>query len=476
MKQGAVSCANNRTDLIDQNLVYMHNVSVHFGKVIALDGVNFRVGHGEIVGLIGDNGVGKTTLAKALIGHYRIASGEVFFRGERVDFKTPREARLAGIETGYQDLALIDMLSVTRNFFLGREIYRPCGLMKVLDQKKMDEVVYEQLAELNFDHKIDTHEPVSSLSGGERQVVAIARALYFAAKLLILDEPTSALTEHEVSPVLKMVTKAKSQGMSVVFITHKVSEVFQVADRFVVLQQGRNYADFYKEDTNLQELEKLFIHSRLTVMHEMAASIAHQVRNPLAVMKVSVEMLKEIHLVKEKEEKCSEILQLLLDEINSLQRVVNNFLDFSKPLKSQKMLVSVEQTIRAALGSLPLSRFDHVQLGCSIQKGIEYLMDPSLMQQAIGNLVMNALEASQEHGKVEVRAFMETNRLCIEVQDWGTGIDEETRQRIFGFFFTTKKRGAGLGLAIVHRIVEQHNGAIVVHSTPGLGSLFRIVL
>ncbi len=282
-----------RENVIRDNLVCMQGVSVRFGKIVALDRVNLQVGRNEIVALIGDNGVGKSTLIKALIGCYAIEAGEICFDGRKVNFRSPREARLAGIETGYQDFALVDILSVSRNFFLGREHHRSVGPFKLLDHRKMGEVTRAQLEALGFQGRIDPHQSVSQLSGGERQMIAIARAIHFGAKLLILDEPTSALPESGIELVLGAVKKAKKAGLSVIFVTHKVGEIFQVADRFVVLQKGRNYADFRREDTNLRELERLFIHSRLTVMHEMAASIAHQVRNPLSVMKVSVEMLRD---------------------------------------------------------------------------------------------------------------------------------------------------------------------------------------
>jgi two-component system sensor histidine kinase HydH len=212
------------------------------------------------------------------------------------------------------------------------------------------------------------------------------------------------------------------------------------------------------------------------VMHEMAASIAHQVRNPLSVMKVSVEMLRDNFPVERKKKQAAEILHLLLNEIDSLQYVVDNFLEFARPLKDQKVLVPVEETIKAAMDAIPRIHFPDHRISVSVQKGIHYIMDKNLMQQVIGNLLLNALEATPQAGKVEIRAFMENGHLCIEVEDWGTGIDEETRKHIFNFFYTTKKSGAGLGLAIVHRIVEQHGGTIIVNSTPGKGSTFKIII
>lgn len=243
-----------RMKLINDNLVYMENVCVNFGRVQALKNVNFHVGKNEVVGLLGDNGAGKSTLIKALNGYHKTVSGHIFFNGKHADFTSPKDARDKGIETAYQDLALVNLMTIPRNFFLGRELVNKIGFFKFLNHKKMDEIAARSLAEVGLKNIREMHETVNFLSGGERQAIAIGRANYFGAKLLILDEPTAALSVTETEWVLKLVSDAKKNGLSVILITHNAYEVFDVADRFVVLQHGQNYSDIDKKDTDPKEL------------------------------------------------------------------------------------------------------------------------------------------------------------------------------------------------------------------------------
>jgi simple sugar transport system ATP-binding protein len=473
---------NTSTHATEQNLVYMEDITVCFGEVTALECVNFRVEKNEIVGLLGDNGAGKTTLMNALIGALRPSSGEIYFDGKKANFESPRDARSAGIETKYQDLPLVDSVNVPRNFFLGRELCRDIRLFKnifyrtgFMDQKKMAAITATQLRELGLSNIPDLHKQLRFFSGGERQAIAIARSLYFGAKLLILDEPTISLSDEETHLVLKLVLKAKQRGLSVIFVTHKANEVFQVADRFVLLQNGRNFADFRKADTNLKELERLFIYTRLTALRELSASVAHQVNTPLTVMKTSVQMLHEDFEVANRKEEYSRITQMLMKKIELLQHVVSDFLDFSHPLKFHRTNACVKDVIDSALRNTPLENYPDIEVDLSgVDGNIGHLMDYNLMQQAVSNLVLNALESSRPGQRVEIKSYSRNNRLFIEVQDHGSGIDVDTQKKIFDYFFTTKNSGTGLGLPIVQRIVEQHNGSISVESTLDKGSLFRI--
>jgi simple sugar transport system ATP-binding protein len=277
--------ANSSTDLVE-----LKDVSVEFGNIVALDRVSLRVGRNEIVGLLGNNGAGKSTLIKALIGFHGISAGRIFFEGRETYFRSPRAAYRAGIEVAYQELAMANNLTILQNFFLGRELRRRYGPLALLDRRAMKAAVQGMLDEAGFSDK-SCSERIRYLPGGLRQIIEIFRANYFVKKLLILDEPTAALSESETAKVLRMVKRAKENGMSVIFVTHSAHEVFQVADRFVVLQNGRNFADLKRKDTSLQELEKLIISSRLSVMKEIVGSVAHQLRNPLGIIKFSAEML-----------------------------------------------------------------------------------------------------------------------------------------------------------------------------------------
>jgi len=249
--------ADEKRQAIQENFVYMENVGIRFGKVIALDDANFHIGKNEVVGLLGDNGAGKSTLIKCLNGFYKITSGHIYVNGTHADFNSPADARDAGIETAYQDLALVNLMSISRNFFLGRELTKKIGPFTFLNQKKMDEISARSLAEVGLRNIRAMHEAVNFLSGGERQAIAIGRASFFGAKLLILDEPTAALSVSETEWVLRLVLEAKESGLSVILISHNAYEVYEVSDRFVILEHGKNYTNIKREDTDPKELIEL---------------------------------------------------------------------------------------------------------------------------------------------------------------------------------------------------------------------------
>jgi simple sugar transport system ATP-binding protein len=237
-----------------ESLALVDHVTMRFNKVTALEDVSLKVGYNEVVGLLGDNGAGKSTLIKVINGFHRPTKGRMFFDGTEVQFHSPRDARDVGIETAYQDLALVDLMTITRNFFLGRELQRRLGPFKLLDMQRMEKIAAESMAEVGLRNIREMRETVSFLSGGERQAIAIGRATFFGAKLLILDEPTSSISVAETEWVLRLVSDAKQNGLSVILISHNAYEVFDVADRFVILQQGQNYADIAREDTDPKDL------------------------------------------------------------------------------------------------------------------------------------------------------------------------------------------------------------------------------
>ena len=234
-------------------LVQMINISKSFGTVQALKNVDFDVGYQEVMGLVGDNGAGKSTLIKILTGVFPPDSGEIYFEGKKVEIRSPKEARDLGIETVYQDLALIPLMSISRNFFLGREPVVRIGPFRFMDKRKMDATVRQVLSEIGINVR-SPEEPVAILSGGERQSVAIGRALHFGAKLLILDEPTSALSVRETHKVLDFILEAKNRGLSIIFITHNIYHVYSVADRFTILEHGRKVATFKKTEVSAEDI------------------------------------------------------------------------------------------------------------------------------------------------------------------------------------------------------------------------------
>ncbi|WP_426662046.1 ATP-binding cassette domain-containing protein [Rhodanobacter aciditrophus] len=227
-------------------ILQLEGVSKFFGTVISLQDVTLRLRRGEVHCLLGDNGAGKSTLIKMLAGVHRPDRGRYLVDGGEVDFRSPREALDRGIATVYQDLALVPLMSVARNFFAGREpMRRLFGVIPVMDMKQAAEVSTSKLAEMGI-HVRSPHQPVGTLSGGERQCLAIARAIHFGARVLILDEPTAALGVKQSCNVLKLIHAARARGISVVFITHNVHHAYPVGDSFTVLNRGRSLGTFAK--------------------------------------------------------------------------------------------------------------------------------------------------------------------------------------------------------------------------------------
>lgn len=239
-------------------LVEMKGIKKSFGTVQALRGVDFRINRPEIVGLLGDNGAGKSTLIKILTGVHTPTKGQIFFEGQPVEINSPNDARALGIETVYQDLALVPLMSIARNFWLGQELMTRIGPLKILNKREMAEKAREALLDIGIKIR-DANEHVGSLSGGERQSIAIGRAVYFGKKLLILDEPTSALSVKQTEEVLNYIRKAKESGLSVIFITHNILHVHEVADRFTIIRGGRKVGDFRKEDVTKEETAYMII-------------------------------------------------------------------------------------------------------------------------------------------------------------------------------------------------------------------------
>ncbi len=245
-------------------IVKMEGISKRFGTVTALEPVDFEVKAGEVTALLGDNGAGKSTLIKILTGIYTPTGGNIYFRGKKVNINSPRDARNLGIETVYQDLALVPLMSVSRNFFLGREITSFLGFLSV---GKMNNNTRTALGDVGIEKFSEqgtrsVSEPVGKLSGGERQSVAIGRAVYFGASLLILDEPTSALSVAETEKVLTYTQAAKAQGLGVIFISHNIHHVYLVADRYTILRHGRKVGDYLKEDLSEKDIADIITGER----------------------------------------------------------------------------------------------------------------------------------------------------------------------------------------------------------------------
>ena len=237
-------------------LIAMRNIEKHFGSVIALAGVSVDVYPGECHCLLGDNGAGKSTFIKTMSGVHKPTKGEILFENKPLNFDRPRDAIAAGIATVYQDLAMIPLMSVSRNFFMGNEPVRKVGPLSFFDQKLANEVTMAEMKKMGISLR-GPDQAVGTLSGGERQTVAIARAVYFGAKVLILDEPTSALGVRQTSNVLATVDRVRKQGIAVVFITHNVRHAMAVGDTFTVLNRGKTLGTAKRGDITPEELQDL---------------------------------------------------------------------------------------------------------------------------------------------------------------------------------------------------------------------------
>lgn len=244
-----------------ENIVEMKKVSKSYGKTQALKNVDFRLRHNEVVGLVGDNGAGKTTLIKILTGVVRADKGEIYFKGRKVNISSPADSLKLGIEPVHQLGALIEDMSIAENFFLGREIVnRP--VIGWLDKRKMNEICRKTLEVLGI-HIDDMNRSVSTLSGGEKQAVAIGKCIHFGGEILVLDEPTASLSLKETDKVLKYIRNAKEMGRSIILISHLTRHVYPVADRFVILERGKKIGDVEKNKVSKRELETAIVSGRL---------------------------------------------------------------------------------------------------------------------------------------------------------------------------------------------------------------------
>ncbi|MFC4626327.1 ATP-binding cassette domain-containing protein [Daeguia caeni] len=237
-------------------LIELIDIEKHFGPVIALAGVSVSVLPGECHCLLGDNGAGKSTFIKTMSGVHKPTRGKILVEGREVTFSSPRDAMAAGVATVYQDLAMIPLMSVTRNFWMGREPTKKFGPFELFDFKHANAITMQEMAKMGIRLR-SPDQAVGTLSGGERQTVAIARAVYFGAKVLILDEPTSALGVRQTANVLATIDKVRKNGIGIVFITHNVRHALAVGDRFTVLNRGRTLGTAKRGEIKAEELQDM---------------------------------------------------------------------------------------------------------------------------------------------------------------------------------------------------------------------------
>ncbi len=276
-------------------VIEVKNISKYFGSVIALSDISMTVMPGEVMCLLGDNGAGKSTLIKTLSGVHKPSSGEYRVEGELVDFNSPRDALDKGIATVYQDLSMVPLMSIARNFFLGSEPEKGWGPFKSFDIEKANHIAREEMSKMGIDIR-DPDQPVGTLSGGERQSVAIARAVYFGAKLLILDEPTSALGVKQAGTVLRYIAQARQRGIAVIFITHNPHHAYPIGDQFTILKRGKTLGTFNKSQLSREEM------IRMMSGGDELEKLEHELREFTSDSAIS-QLVDEVHHEKEDEDR-----------------------------------------------------------------------------------------------------------------------------------------------------------------------------
>lgn len=249
------SADNTKNDVVP--LIELKNISKYYGAVAALKDIDFQINHGEVVGLLGDNGAGKSTLIKILSGIVQPTHGTIYCNGKETIIPSRRESYKLGLETIYQDIALIDQMDIMRNIFLGREITNKLGFLKLKQMRETAMKVLEHTVGISGITSSD--QIVKGLSGGQKQAVALARAVYFKNKILLFDEPTSALSVRETDKTLAYILELKTQGISSVLVTHNIYHGYKVADRFVVLSHGQRILNVTKNDTSIEELTEIIV-------------------------------------------------------------------------------------------------------------------------------------------------------------------------------------------------------------------------
>ena len=236
-------------------ILKLNNISKYFGAIVALDKVNLNLNQGEVLGLMGDNGAGKSTLVKIIAGNFKQTEGQITFENQDVEFSKPMDARNKGIEVVYQDLALCDNLTAASNIFLTREIKKSIGIFSIVDFKKM----FEKAGGIFNELKSETlpKEEVKMMSGGQRQAVALARTKLTKPKVILLDEPTAAISVRQVAEVLELIRQMKKQGISIIIISHRMPDIFAVSDRIAVLRRGRLVANKNIKNSSPEEVTAL---------------------------------------------------------------------------------------------------------------------------------------------------------------------------------------------------------------------------
>jgi PAS domain S-box-containing protein len=389
-----------------------------------------------------------------LKGVYKISEGDLHYR-----FRVPAQDEFGDLAKAFNKMR-VNLISREREL-LQLSLYNTLIL----------ENVRTGIITVNLEKEVTTFNPAAAriLSADSQTITATKIASH------LLPESLLEMIGKSLSEVSSYVT-----GEEVIISHGGQDKILALSTSPLLSKDGEKIGiiAIFEDITRVKQLEeKLSISSRLAALGEMAAGVAHQIRNPLGVMKVSAEMLRDYYKVVDDESNYQRITHMMINEIDTLNIVIRNLLDFARPREIQKTPCSIHDIIRCSLQSLPLDKYPNLEIETNDLDGIpDYMMDKSLIEQVISNLILNAIQASPSDGKIRISAVLKQSHMQIAIRDWGCGFDESTRKQIFNPFFTTKSDGTGLGLSISHRIIEQHSGTIDVVSKPGAGSTFRVTL
>ncbi len=466
-------------------LVSTEKLSVTFKNIHALVDIDFELYPGEVLGLLGDNGAGKSTLVETLMGLHTNYTGNIFVDGIQVDRPTVKIQRNAGMEIAYQKSVVNSFMGIWQNFFLGRELTKKIGPLRLLDKKRMMSITAEFLTNHKIYFPFSVNTPVGRLSGGQRKILSILRAYFYSTRVLILDEPTANLSEHEVEVVLSIVKKARSDGLGVIFVTHKEHEVFEIADRFFILNQGSTYMVLERKYSLLNRISSLLISSRVLAVQDIAAEIALQFSKPINDMRINIEKLRRDFDPENDPELYEELMKTIMSEIESLTSVIYHLSHFSEEPNLMRKEIALRRFIENTVSEIPSHLREKADFQIDVDENLLCYGDKDILKQILLNILHNAIEASGDSGTIAVSAekagifgqqHLGDDSVCIKIRDWGIGMDEYTLQEIFNPFYTTKPANSGLGLSIVHKLLEHEGGALDLSSTPGEGTEFRIYL
>lgn len=449
----------NGKEFPDDSVVNMQDVSVRFGNIRALSGIDLCIRSGEIVGLLGDNGAGKTTIVQSLTGLCPIDGGRIYLNGTYYPKITTRIARNEGIAAVHQDISSTNHLNVAENFFLGRELRIRKGL-PFLTRKKMGSITTDFIRSLGFSFEKSSRTLLSGLTKGERQVLEIARAFYFYRSLLILDEAASSLAKKDKQRLKELIGRVKDRGGSVLFVTHKVQDIYECADRFVILYGGRNIIKVRKEDAGERDLEKMLISSHLSTVKEMAGGIAHQIRNPLAIMKVSAQVLKDE--LETGDPGYGRQVEKILYQIDMIDLYVNNFFHFTHDHSPYYREYRIGKIIEEAVRKIPGHKLERVDLQLNLSNADRvYPLVRSNVIQILINVLLYAIDMSEEGTEVKLSAAVQ-KELNIEVSYRSRGANDEFPS---GFFYPVdfqNKSEGNLGVTLFHHTFRQQHCSIEV--------------